>query len=173
MTTEKRQLSDKRINRLRTQGFEKEPNQLLSELAFGIRFPFRVCLTLLLVGIATQSIAIFTILLLLSSLSLLLPLHPIDYVYNSFSKTINRPKMISRPRQLKFACAISTVLLAVVLGFLIYGNAAVAIILAGMLAFVASLPAFLDICIPSIIYTFLFKPKSPVLSANASIQENG
>jgi hypothetical protein len=89
---------------------------------------------------------------------ILLPYHPFDYIYNGLlSNLMNKPKLPPRSKQLKFACIIATLGMASTI-FLFYAGLTLAgYITGGSLFLVAFLVSTTDICIPSIIYNFIFK----------------
>jgi len=88
----------------------------------------------------------------------LLPPHPFDYVYNFVIRhLINKPKIPKRTNQTRFACSIATVWLCGTTLLFNYGLTVWGYIAGAIIASVATLVATTDICIPSIIYNFLFK----------------
>ena len=143
---------------MRAQGYISESDQTLSNTAFGIRFAYRMCVTIIVVAMATQSVALFWVMLGIAFLGVVLPNHPFDYVYNFLlSGLMNRPKVPARSRQLKFACTIATLCLAAVVYLLASGFTTPAMVLAGMLAAMAAIPSTIDFCVPSVIYNALFQ----------------
>jgi hypothetical protein len=56
MATNPQLLSETRINRLKVQGYSNYSDAQLSELAFGNRFAYIVCVTILAIGVATANI---------------------------------------------------------------------------------------------------------------------
>jgi len=151
-------LSKKRINRLRVQGFVNQNETELSAMAFGIRFAYRVCTSLLIVAIATQSIALFTVVFGIAFGGATLRNHPFDYVYNNLlSQKMGTPKLPPRARQLRFACTIATLWLGGIIYCLSTGATTTANALAFLFVFIAGLLSTTDICIPSIIYNRIAK----------------
>ena len=154
-------LSETRLDRLRAQGFISQTDQELSELAFGIRFGYRLCLTVVVVALIFQSTFLFAAMACTAFLSVMLPNHPFDYIYNHLlSGKMNRPKLPPRSKQLKFACTIATIWLSTVTLLLFFGLTTAANIAAGMLVVVAGLLSTIDFCIPSLIYNALFPSTS-------------
>ena len=150
-------LSEKRINRLRLQGFTCQSVQELSQMAFGIRFAYRVCTSVLIIGAITKNIYVFAGMFVIAFLGATLPNHPFDYLYNHFlSKSMNKPSLPPRSPQLKFACSIATVWLGLIVYFLFHNIITAATILAYLFVFIAGLLSTTDICIPSIIYKAVF-----------------
>ena len=83
----------------------------------------------------------------------ILPNHPFDYIYNYvLSHWMKKPQLPPRSVQLKFACTIATLWLGAIITLLSMHMETIAFGLAGVLAFVASLPSTIDYCIPSVIY---------------------
>lgn len=153
-----KRLSPVRLNRLRTQGFTRQDESKLSEMAFGIRFPYRACLAVLILAIATQSIALFSLMFALAFLGTILPNHPFDYLYNhAFRPWMGTPEVPVRSQQMKFACVIATLFLVAVVSLLHGGLITEGLIVAGVLAAFVLLPSTIDLCIPSLIYIHFLK----------------
>jgi hypothetical protein len=160
MNNKKRILPGVRLRRLRAQGFTTQNDQLLTDMAFGIRFAYRVCVIVLLVAISLKSTALFTSMLGIAFLGIVLPNHPFDYVYNYALKgLLNKPGIPMRPSQLKFACMIATAWLGAVVYLMTSGYKTAALSLAAILAAIALLPSTIDLCIPSTIYKVIFREK--------------
>jgi hypothetical protein len=153
-------LTEKRMSRLRAQGYIHESDEELAEMAFGIRFAYRACTALLTYALVTQSVVLFGVMLGIAFLGIVLPKHPFDYLYNY---TINRwtgtLKLPERSLQLKFACMIATLWISTVIYLMATGYAIAGSVMAGVLILVALLPSTIDLCIPSVIYNFLFAHK--------------
>ena len=157
MQSTNKTLSKTRLKRLRAQGYNKQCDLKLSNMAFGIRFAYRLCTTIIIVAIIMQSLELFSAMLGIAFLGIILPNHPFDYVYNfTLSKWLNKPQLPARSKQLKFACTIATLWLVTVVYFMSIGNITIALVLAGALAMVASLPSTIDFCVPSVIYNAIF-----------------
>jgi len=153
-------ISAARIRRLRVQGYCNIKDEELSKLAFGNRFAFILCSTVLLIGIITSNIPLLSVMLLIAVLGILLPYHPFDYVYNGLlTNLLDKPKLPPRSKQLKFACIIATLWISSTIYLFYAGFTVAGYIAGGLLFFVAFLVSTTDICIPSIIYNFLFRIK--------------
>ncbi len=160
MKTTSKILSPIRLQRLRAQGYVCETDHDLTDMAFGIRFPYRLCVAIIVVAMLTKSLPIFAAMLILAFLGVVLPNHPFDYVYNHLlSKPMHKPMVPPRSKQLKFACTIATLWLAAIVYSFTTENITTALVLAGMLAAVAILPSTIDLCIPSLIYNAIFRSK--------------
>jgi len=158
MKNEKTILSPIRLNRLRAQGFTCENEKTLNEMAFGIRFAYRACVVLLIVAIATKSIALFSVMLSIAFLGIVLPNHPFDYLFNyTLRRWMRAPRVPARSKQLKFACIIATVFLGAVVSLLYFGMVTQGLIAAGILSAFALLPSTIDLCVPSLIYNAIFQ----------------
>lgn len=154
-------LSRTRINRLKAQGYLNHSDSEISELAFGNRFAFIICSSILALGVIMANVPILATMAVVALGGVILPYHPFDYVYNHvLSGIMNKPKLPPRSKQLKFACVIATVWLLGTI-FLFYSGLTVAGYVAGGLLFiVAFIVSTMDFCIPSTIYNFLFKVKT-------------
>jgi hypothetical protein len=160
MKTTETTLSEKRVSRLRAQGYTRETKEELNGLAFGIRFAYRTCAAILTVAVLTQSIPLFGVMLGIAFLGIVLPNHPFDYIYNHIlSGWMNRPKVPARSAQLKFACSMATAWIATVIYLLVAGHTTLGLAMAINLIVIAMFPATIDFCIPSAIYNALFKSK--------------
>jgi hypothetical protein len=160
MKTNETVLSEKRVSRLRAQGYTQETKEELTGMAFGIRFAYRACAAILTVAVITQSIAIFSVMLGIAFLGIVLPNHPFDYVYNhTLSSWMNRPKVPARSAQLKFACTLATAWIGTVIYLLVAGHTIVGLAMAVNLILIALLPATTDYCVPSAFYNALLLKK--------------
>ena len=153
-------LSKTRISRLRAQGYATQTEQELSELAFGIRFPYRLCVAILSIGVVMANIPILSVMLVLAFLGIVLPKHPFDYLYNHLlSARMNKPPVPPRAAQLKFACTIATAWIAGTISLFAVGMMTGGYIMGVLLILTASLPSTIDFCVPSLIYNALFGKK--------------
>ena len=156
MKTEKK-LSPKRINYVREQGYVSQCDEEIRQLAFGNRFAYRLCVTLLIPGVLFANIPTLSVMLLVAILGVALPNHPFDYIYNGLlSKRMGKPKLPKRSKQLKFACSLATAFIGATI-ILFYHNFMLSgYIVGGSLIAVASLVSTIDVCIPSKIYNAIF-----------------
>jgi hypothetical protein len=153
-------ISQQRLKRLKVQGYCNRTDAEISEFSFGNRFAYIICSTVLLIGLITTNTTILLTLMMIAFLGIILPNHPFDYIYNFIlASKMNKPKLPPRSRQLKFACTIATIGLGLTVYLFYAGYLTAAYILGVTLLFVASLVSITDICIPSIIYNFIFKVK--------------
>ena len=160
MATRQRLLSTTRLNRLHAQGYCDISDADLSELAFGNRFAYIVCVTITAVGVATANIPVLIAMTAIAFLGVVLPYHPFDYVYNHAVRgMLKKPKLPPRSRQLKFTCIIATLWLVAIIA-LFYADLTIAgYVLGGLLVAVAFTVSTTDFCIPSMIHNFIFRVK--------------
>jgi len=153
-------ISPARIKRLKVQGYCNYSDENLSELAFGNRFAYIICSSILLIGVITANIPILTAMMIIALFGIILPYHPFDYIYNHVIQgMLNKPTLPPRSKQLKFACGIATIWIGATIYLFYAGFAISGYISGGILFSVALLVGTTDICIPSIIFNFLFKVK--------------
>jgi uncharacterized protein DUF4395 len=164
MKNESMQLSLIRENRIRAQGYFSQTSEKVNQLAFGNKFAYKLCTTILILGIITSNIYALVFINLVAFLAVVLPYHPFDYIYNGLlAKSMNKPKLPPRSNQLKFACAVATPWIGGTI-FLFYTEQMTAgYVLGSVLALVALSVSLLDLCIPSIIYNKLFLKKGQTL----------
>ena len=150
-------LSDERIYRIRQQGYFNQSKKEITDLATGNRFAYQVCVTILFLGMVTADIHVLAFMNVIAFLGIVLPNHPFDYIYNHLlSKRLGKPKLPPRSRQLKFACGMATAGIAATI-YLFSNEMMVAGYINGFsLVLVAGLVSTIDLCIPSVIYNFLF-----------------
>jgi len=160
MSKEQYTVSPVRIHRLKVQGYCNLKDDEISKLAFGNRFAYILCSAVLLTGIITSNIPLLSIMFFIALFGILLPYHPFDYIYNGvLSNQMNKPKLPARSKQLKFACIIAVSGIALIIYLFYTGLTLAGYIAGGLLFSVAFLVSTTDICIPSMIYNFIFKVK--------------
>ena len=153
-------LSTVRINRIKAQGYYNYSDDEISALAFGNRFAYIICSLILVIGIATANIPTLIAMTIIAFLGATLPYHPFDYIYNHVVRDIlNKPKLPSRSKQLKFVCRTATLLL-IATTYLFYANLFIAgYALGTLLISVAFIVSTTDFCLPSVTYNRIFKPE--------------
>lgn len=152
-----KELSPKRISRLRTQGYIVQDDQQLAQIAFGNSLAFKFCTGLIAISVATANIPLLSILMCIEFLAIVMPRHPFDFIYNGIvRKWVDRPKLPKRSPQVRFACTMAIVFTGFTVLLFNNDQMVAGYLLGGSLAFMAGLVAFLDLCIPSIIYNALF-----------------
>jgi hypothetical protein len=160
MTTNHQPLSTTRIKFLKAQGYCNLSNAEISELAFGNRFAYIVCGSIVAIAVATAHVPTLIAMTIVAFFGIILPYHPFDYIYNHVLRSmLNKPKLPPRSKQLKFTCVIATLWLIATI-YLFYSGATIAgYVLGGLLVSVAFIVSTTDFCIPSTIYNFIFKVK--------------
>ena len=160
MTTNHQLLSTTRIKLLKAQGYCDLSNAEISELAFGNRFAYIVCASIVAIAVATAHIPTLIAMAIVAFFGIILPYHPFDYIYNHLLRSmLNKPKLPARSKQLKFACVIATLWL-IATTYLFYAGLAIeGYVLGSLLVAVASIVSATDFCIPSMIYNYIFKVK--------------
>jgi hypothetical protein len=157
MKTMRNQLSCTRVNRLRAQGYILQTNSEICDLSFGVRFAYRLCVTVLIPGVFFASIPVLSIMMVIAFAGILLPNHPFDYIYNGlFRKLMKLPKLPPRSVQLKFACGIATVILGATIFFFYHELMLAGYIFGSSLIASALLVGTTDICVPSILLNSIF-----------------
>ncbi len=159
-------LSATRINRLRVQGYTTQSPLELSQLAFGIRFAYRLCTAILVIGVATASTPLLSFMLVIAALGVLLPNHPFDYIYNELlANRLNKPKLPARSKQLKFACTIATLWIASTIYLFTTGFLTTGYVMGSILIGIAFTVSTTDFCLPSVIYNTLFLRNTPLVKS--------
>lgn len=160
-------LSQIRINRIREQGYICQTDAEIKELAFGNRFAYRLCVTLLIFGVSFANIPLLTFMMLIAFFGIVLPNHPFDYIYNLvLRKKMNKPELPPRSNQLKFACTVATLWIGATIYLFFTGLTIWGYITGASLIGVAALVSSIDFCIPSKIYNALFLKKPKAIESN-------
>ena len=144
--------------RLHTQGYQGYSDRELNDYKYGIRFAYALCTTLAGLGLVLSNITLLIIAAVIALAGILPPYHPFDYLYNHAVRHIlKKPKIPPRTNQGRFACGVAFVWLTITI-YLLYNNHFITgNILGGILLSVAILVSAMDICIPSMVYNFLFR----------------
>ena len=161
MTTDHQRLPATRIKFLKAQGYSNLSDDHISELAFGNRFAYIVCGSIVAVAVATAHIPTLIAMMVVAFLGVILPYHPFDYIYNHVLRgMLNKPKLPPRSKQLKFTCVIATLWLFATTYLFYSGLTNAGYVLGGLLVAVAFIVSVTDFCIPSTIYNFIFRVKT-------------
>jgi hypothetical protein len=146
--------------RLETQGYIGLSDAELRAFAPGIRFAYYACGSLVVLGLLLTNVEILAVAMLIAFLGSFPPRHPFDYLYNYGVRLLmNKPKIPPRSNQGRFACSIATVWLGGIIYCFYSGLIVTGYIAGGILVAIAALVSTTDICIPSLIYNFLFKQR--------------
>ena len=147
--------------KLETQGYTGYSDAELYDFKFGIRFAYYLCGSIVILGLLMTNLMILGAALIIAFWGSFPPYHPFDYLYNYVIRHwIGKPKMPPRTNQGRFACRIATVWLGGTIYLFYTGYDAWGYLLGIALVFIAALVSTMDICIPSMIYNLLFKPKT-------------
>ena len=150
--------SPARRKRLQTQGYTGFTDAELNDFKVGIRLAYYLCGSIVVLGLLFANIKILAVAMTIAFFGSLPPYHPFDYLYNYVIRhLINKPKMPHRSNQGRFACGMATVWLSGVIYLFYVGLTIWAYIAGGILVSIATLVSTTDICIPSMIYNFMFK----------------
>ena len=145
-------LSNARINRIRAQGYFAYSDEEISEIPFGNRFAYITCGSIVAVGVLTANIPILAAITLVAFFGVILPNHPFDYIYNNVVRhMLQKPELPPRAIQLRFACTIATLWLISTTTLFYTGNTTAGYVVGGLLLVTT------DLCIPSMIFNYLFK----------------
>lgn len=143
--------------RLHNQGYQNLSDVELSEHHFGIRLAYWVCSILAIAALVTGNVWFVLAVAMVAFLATIPPYHPVDYIYNyGVRQFLAKPKLPPRTNQARFACGIASVWLVATAYFIADGQTVTGNILGFSLVAVGLLVASTDICIPSMMYNFLF-----------------
>jgi hypothetical protein len=161
MKNQHSKLSSVRINRIKAQGYFNYSDTEIADLAFGNRFAYRLCTSILAIGVIMGNIPVLTAMLTVAFFGVVLPNHPFDYIYNYvLRQRMNKPKLPPRSIQLKFACSLATTFIAITI-YLFYNNYQIAAyIVGGQLVAVAAMVSTIDYCLPSVVFNYCFRKKA-------------
>lgn len=155
-------LSGRRIKCLRAQGYFTQSDAEISELAFGHRFALALCGIGMIVGVSLASIPVLAVMATVAFLSVVLPRHPFDYLYNHVvRKPLGKVELPRRSAQLKFACGIGGTWLSTIIYFFHIGEMTTGYVLGVIMICVSATVTLADFCVAAPIYNFLFKVKTP------------
>lgn len=150
--------------RLEIQGYHGFTDGDVKDFKIGIRFAYLLCTALVVLGLALTNLPILGAAMVIAFFGSLSSYHPLDYLYNyAVRHLMNKPKIPHRTNQGRFNCRIATVWLGGII-FLFYSGFTVSgYIAGGILVSIATLVSTTDICIPSMIYNFLFKEATTIV----------
>ena len=161
METQESNIKPLKRKRFEIQGYQCYSDSELHDFKFGIRFAYYLCGSLVILGLLLTNLEILGAAMIIAFFGSFPPYHPFDYLYNYVIRHwIGKPKMPPRANQGRFACGIATVWLGGTIYLFYTGNNTWGYILGIALIIVAALVSIMDICIPSMIYNFLFKQKT-------------
>lgn len=146
--------------RLEAQGFSGLDDATLAEVGPWLRWSPALCTLVMSAGVALASPPILWALAATAFLGALLPFHPFDLLYNFGARHLTGTQPLPHQgAQRRFACGMATVWL-VATGWAFHAGATTLGYALGIpLILVAGLVTVTHICIPSLIYNALFKPR--------------
>ncbi len=160
MREQESKLTPAQRNRFEAQGYNGYRDAELADFKFGIRFPYFLCTSLVVIGLLLSNPIILGVAMIIAFIGSFPPYHPFDYLYNYVVRHwIDKPRVPPRSNQGRFACRIATVWLGGTIYLFYTGQNLWGYIVGITLVFVGTLVSTVDICIPSIIYNFLFDRK--------------
>jgi hypothetical protein len=147
--------------RLYVQGYQGYSDKELNEYKYGIRFAYILCATLVALGLVLSNIPLLITASIVAFIGIFPPYHPFDYLYNyAVRHLLKKPKIPQRTNQGRFACGIAFVWLTIIIYLIKNNHFMASYIMGGILLAIATMVSVLDICIPSMVYNFLFGKKN-------------
>ena len=147
-------------SRLEAQGFCGLDDATLQEVGPWLRWSPVLCTLVMVIGVAFKSPLVLWALATAAFFGTLLPFHPFDVLYNYGVRHLTGTRAFPHHGpQRRFACGIATVWL-IGTGWAFHAGATTLAYALGVpLILVAGLVSVTHICIPSLIYNALFKPR--------------
>lgn len=144
-------------DRLEAQGFCDLDDATLAEVGPWLRWAPVLCALFMILGVFLQSPVVLWTLAATAFLGVFLPFHPFDLLYNHGVRhlTGTRPLPHNGPQR-KFACGLASAWLLATGGAFYAGAGTLGFALGIPLILVAALVSITHICIPSMIYNYLF-----------------
>ena len=150
-------LSPTMRRRLTIQGWGDVKDETLAETAPWLRLATGLCALLAGTGTVLASPMILLILAPLAALGAVFPVHPFDLIYNYGIRHLrNTGPLPKRRAQNRFACGVGSVWLVATAVAFQSGAIVAGYILGATLTGLATLVSTTDICVPSMVYNFLF-----------------
>ncbi len=139
--------------RLAMQGFTDVADEDLPAVALGLRLSPAVCLLGVALGTALTSPIVIGVLIPFAAVGFLTPYSPFDRLYNRFIRRwTGGPPLPPRRAPSRFACAVATVWLALILTAFLTDHPTAGVALGGAMVLVAALMTFGHYCIASHLY---------------------
>jgi hypothetical protein len=146
--------------RLEAQGFSGLDDAAIEEVGPWLRWSPVLCTIFMMAGVTLQSPAILWGLAAIAFLGALLPFHPFDLLYNHGARHLTGTRLLPHHGpQRRFACGMASVWLVAIGGAFHAGANTLGYALGIPLILVAGLVSVTHICIPSMIYNALFRPR--------------
>jgi hypothetical protein len=149
-------ISERTKNLFAMQGYFYFSSSILKNMIPGIKLPYFVHTLLILGALIFENVVALSILMAISAWGMMMPRHPLDYLYNSFvRKWINKPRLPKRPMQVRFGFLSTSLFSALAIGFLIEGLHVPAYAMGYTILFASSLMVILDVNIASVFYNLI------------------
>ena len=144
-------------HRLEEQGFCGLDDATLAEVGPWLRWSPVLCTFFMILGVSLQSPVVLWLLASMAFLGAFLPFHPFDLLYNHGVRHLagTRPFPHNGPQR-KFACGLASAWLVATGWAFHVGASTLGFSLGIPLVLVAALVSVTNICIPSMIYNYLF-----------------
>lgn len=143
--------------RLDIQGLDHVDDAALVPVARWLRLAFGLCAAMAGVGTAMASPLVLWLLVPISALAAVFPVHPFDLIYNFGIRFLTGTSPLPRRgAPSRFACGLGAVWLVATAHVFRTGHPVLGYVLGGLLTGVAALVSTTDICIPSLVYRSVF-----------------
>jgi hypothetical protein len=120
------------------------------ELSLALRFSTGLCLTLVIIALATESPVMVFALAGIGFIGGFSARHPFDYVWNhAIRHVVGGPVLPTNPTRRRHAFKVATVWLAIVGGLFSAGATTAALLLGGLLVGACAAVTSVNLCIPS------------------------
>lgn len=143
--------------RLDIQGLDPVDDAALAPVARWLRLAFGLCAVIAGVGTAMASPLILLLLVPVSALAAVFPVHPFDLIYNYGIRFMTGTSPLPRRgAPSRFACGLGAAWLVATAQLFHTGHPILGYVLGGLLTGVAALVSTTDVCIPSLMYRSIF-----------------
>lgn len=150
-------LSSSTRRRLDIQGFETIDDGTLAPVAPWLRLAFALCAGLAAIGTVAGAPLALLALAAIALYAAASPVHPFDHLYNHVIRRFTRTGPLPRRgAPSRFACGLGSALLVVTAWLFSAGHVVAASVLGATLTATATLVSTTDICIPSLLYRWVF-----------------
>ena len=140
---------------LLTQGY-RLPAEERRRLAIAARFPTALCLALVVVALALESVAMLLVLACIGAVAGFSERHPFDRLWNgAVRRIVGGPALPPNPTRRRHAFKIATAWLLTVAGVLAAGAATAALVLGTLLVAACAVVTAFNLCLPSVAFAAL------------------
>ena len=135
---------------LLTQGYRTTAAER-RRLAAAVRFPTALCLALVVVALALESVPMLLVLVGIGALAGFTERHPFDHLWNGAVRHLVRgPALPPNPARRRHAFKLATVWLGAVAALLAAGEATAALALGALLVAACAIVTAFNLCLPSV-----------------------